>query len=70
MGTKNISDQFQQHITDTIRKVPEIPYIETIEDERLKLFTELCILQRDGRKGDYKALLNWNKKWNGNDFSI
>lgn len=58
---KNITDQFQQEITKMIRKPPEKPYIETIEDERLKLFTELCILQRDGKLLDYKLKLVWNR---------
>lgn len=61
MGTKNTTDSYQVFITKTIRKPPETPYIETIEDERLKLFTELCILQRDGHILDYKLKLVWNR---------
>lgn len=61
MGVKNTTDRSQQEITEIIRKPPERAYIETIEDDRLKLFTELCILQRDGKLLEYRLKLVWNR---------
>jgi hypothetical protein len=58
---KNITDLFQQHINETIKKPPVINYVETIEDEKTKLFTKLCMAQRDGRLKDYEIMLETMK---------
>ena len=40
---KNITDSFQQHINETIKKVPDMVKPKALSDEKQSLFRALCI---------------------------
>ena len=42
---KNITDEFQRHINETIKKVPEKETPKALPEEKQALFTKLCKAQ-------------------------